>query len=230
LSPPAVKTPGNPAARAATAREQGGHVPWPERSLLRSVTTRFAQRWLGAVEGVQHLHGHKGFVLAVNHSSFLDFFVLATLFDRKLRRRLRFWAKRPMMRHRLLGPFCRAAGCLEVVPGSDHRRLFRESVDWLANAGDPLCVFPEGARTRDGQPLRFRLGYLRLAHAAQVPVIPVHLANAFEVWPPSRTLPRSGKVDVHIHPPRAVRASDSATLVRINAEVRELCTGVQAES
>ena len=65
-----------------------------------------------------------------------------------------------------------------------------------AKDGDVLVWFPEGWRSGDGRLLRFQAGVGEILLAADVPVVPVHVAGAFEAWPRSRRLPRLHRVTV----------------------------------
>jgi len=202
--------------------------PWPERSPLRRATTSLVDRlWLAGVRGLEHLPTEGGFVLAAQHASYLDFFVVSTLFDRRLGRTMRFWAKSRVMHHTILAPFSRAAGCLEVAERAFHGRLWRQSMECLIERGEPLCIFPEGRRTTTGEPGKFRLGYLKLAAEAGVPVVPLRIENTFRIWPPHRRLPRRGAVELEVFPPLPVeRGASGETLRRLNRQVRSACLGL----
>ena len=57
-------------------------------------------------------------------------------------------------------------------------------------AGRCVLVFPEGMRTYDGRPGRYRSGFLLLARKANATIVPVGLAGCFDVWPRDRRFPR----------------------------------------
>lgn len=203
-------------------------LPWPVHSPLRRATTFLVERlWLAGVRGLEHLPAEGGFVLAAPHASYLDFFVVSTLFDRRLGRTMRFWAKSRVMHHTFLAPFSRAAGCLEVAERAFHGRLWRHSMECLVERGEPLCIFPEGRRTTTGEPGKFSLGYLKLAAEAGVPVVPLRIANTFRIWPPHRRLPRRGAVELEVFQPLSVeRGASGETLRRLNRQVRSACFGL----
>jgi 1-acyl-sn-glycerol-3-phosphate acyltransferase len=58
--------------------------------------------------------------------------------------------------------------------------------------GEGVCVYPEGERSWDGTLQPFRRGTLRVLLRAGVPVIPVGIDGAWDVWPRWRRLPRVG--------------------------------------
>lgn len=44
-------------------------------------------------------------------------------------------------------------------------------------------IYIEGERTWDGRLQPFRRGVLKLARVAQVPIVPVRIDGAYDVWP-----------------------------------------------
>jgi 1-acyl-sn-glycerol-3-phosphate acyltransferase len=56
--------------------------------------------------------------------------------------------------------------------------------------GRVLLVFPEGTRTLDGSVAEFKKGSAILAVELGVPVVPVGLKGAFEMWPRGGTFRR----------------------------------------
>ena len=48
-------------------------------------------------------------------------------------------------------------------------------IEKALHAGDLLCIFPEGALTRDGELAQFRKGIERIVQTSPVPVVPMAL-------------------------------------------------------
>ena len=69
--------------------------------------------------------------------------------------------------------------------------------------GEPcvFLLFPEGARTRDGNYLRFKPGVGMLVAGSDVPVVPCHLRGTFEACPAGRIFPRPHKITINIGQP-----------------------------
>jgi 1-acyl-sn-glycerol-3-phosphate acyltransferase len=57
-----------------------------------------------------------------------------------------------------------------------------DRVDEELEAGNVVCIFPEGAITRDGEVQRFRPGIEKIIARRPVPVVPVSLGRLWGSW------------------------------------------------
>lgn len=111
-------------------------------------------------------------IVAANHRSWLDPFVIALL----SRRKMYFMAKSELFENRLFGWLLGALGVFPVRRGSADRQMITTALAILRR-GDCLMMFPEGTRTRalhPGTPLR---GIGKLALRSQAAVVPVAVAG-----------------------------------------------------
>jgi 1-acyl-sn-glycerol-3-phosphate acyltransferase len=140
-------------------------------ALLRPPIARLTrQSWSGA----EHLPAEGGFIVASNHVSEIDPFMLAHFLVDHGCPPL-FLAKASLFEVPVLGWAMRGLGHVPV-----HRGTTR-AVDALSEAEDAVreggcvAIMPEGTLTRDPQmwPMRPRTGVGRLALATRAPVIPV---------------------------------------------------------
>lgn len=164
--------------------------------------------WRGNLSGIHHVPENGPCIVVANHASYADFFLLASVFEMALGRRLYFWAKSKVLRHPLLGFFARIGECIEVTPTGSRERLWEESRAYMRQ-GRFVGIFPEGTRSRSGKLARFHRGYLRLACETGAPILPVLLHGTRDILPPGAGLPRPGKVRMEFHEP--VRLSPSGT-------------------
>ena len=58
------------------------------------------------------------------------------------------------------------------------------------NDGYIMLIFPEGTRTRSGKIQKFKNGAAKLAIDANVPIIPVRIDGAWDIFPPQRKRPK----------------------------------------
>jgi 1-acyl-sn-glycerol-3-phosphate acyltransferase len=67
-----------------------------------------------------------------------------------------------------------------------------------------VLIFPEGTRTRDGQMQPLKPGFCAVARRSKVPLVPVALDGAYDIWPRTSPLPRGGRLAVVIGQPISV--------------------------
>jgi len=122
--------------------------------------------------GREHLPSG-GLILAANHRSFLDPFLIGCC----VRRPIYFVAKRELFANRLQGWFLNCLGAFPVRRGESDE----ESVDTalaLLERGEAVVIFPEGTRIRHGSVDRPKRGVGRLALESGAPVVPVAVTGS----------------------------------------------------
>ena len=147
-------------------------------------------------EGVGHVPRTGPVVITPNHTSFMDP-ILVTI---PVHRALHYMALEPFFRVRGLGALMRWARAFAIQEGEADSLGVRRALR-LLKQGEPLVIFPEGARSPDGRLQPFHPGAFRLALATEAPVVPVTILGAFEAWPAQRRLPRPGRITITYHAP-----------------------------
>lgn len=182
-------------------------------------------RWVGAeVTGQGRVPGHGGVLLAANHRSFLDHFLLSAASPRAMR----FLGKASLSQ----GPLGRLNLLMGMIPvdrGHADLAALDVVVASLRN-GDVVGVFPEGTRSPTGELFRFRSGLARIAAAAGAPVVPVGLTGTAEAWPVGRQAPRprpAGATQVRfgelVPAPAADARARRAFTALVHQRVQALC-------
>jgi len=118
--------------------------------------------------GREHVPAEGPVILAANHRSFLDPFMIATL----ARRPLYYVAKRELFEKRWQGWLLNALGAFPVDRGNGDGEMLATARAILAR-GDAVLIFPEGTRVRPGALGRPKRGVGRLALETGAPVVPV---------------------------------------------------------
>jgi 1-acyl-sn-glycerol-3-phosphate acyltransferase len=141
-------------------------VYWITRAILQP----FLLVWFRTSRmGREHIPRTGGVILAANHKSFLDPFVIGLC----LRRPIYFVAKRELFQNRLVGWFLNCLGAFPIRRGESDEEAVATIKAILAR-GDAVVIFPEGTRKRDpqllGEPKR---GVGRFALECGVPVVPI---------------------------------------------------------
>jgi 1-acyl-sn-glycerol-3-phosphate acyltransferase len=150
------------------------------------------------VEGVDELKRFDTPALIVaNHASHLDTAVLLSTLPAARRRRTAVAAAADYF----FGTVWRAAGsAIAFNTFPIERRGGSESAlpGQLLADGWSIIVYPEGTRSPDGFPGRFRMGAAWLAVTHSVPVIPVGLRGTYAAMPRGRGWPRPGRTRVAV--------------------------------
>ncbi|OYD67553.1 lysophospholipid acyltransferase family protein [Rhodococcus sp. OK302] len=133
--------------------------------------------------GLENIPPTGGAVLAINHTSYLDF-VQAALAVGETKRKLRLMAKTELADNKILGFLMRGCGVIEV-DRSAGAEAFRVGVDALRR-GELVGVYPEATISRSFEIKEFKSGAARMAIEAGVPIIPVI------VWGAQRLVTKGG--------------------------------------
>jgi 1-acyl-sn-glycerol-3-phosphate acyltransferase len=146
-------------------------------------------------EGVHHVPPLGPLLIVPNHVTYADP-VLATI---PVRRPVHYMAWKALFQVRGLAWLIRRLRAFPVDIDAADAGAARAAVR-LLSAGEVVMIFPEAGRSLDGRIQRFRLGAFRLACSLGVPIMPVTIVGGHECWPPSRRLPRPGRLTIVYHP------------------------------
>jgi 1-acyl-sn-glycerol-3-phosphate acyltransferase len=190
------------------------------RRLARGVA-RLVARLTGtplSVVGLHHFEEATGpFIVAANHASYLDVFVLTAVLPPVVG----FVAKRELEGNAFAHPLLRRLGTVLVErfdagQGVEETRKVAEAL----RSGGSLAIFPEGTFTRAPGLLPFRMGTFVAAAQAGALVVPVALRGTRSKLRGDDWFPRRGGVEVVIQPPVHPDGSDWAAAVRLRDAVR----------
>ncbi|MFC9861309.1 MULTISPECIES: lysophospholipid acyltransferase family protein [unclassified Streptomyces] len=155
------------------------------------------------IEGLEHIPADGAAIVAGNHLSFSDHFLMPAI----IKRRITFLAKAeyftgPGLKGRLTAAFFRSAGQIPVDrSGKDAgRAAIREGLGVLSK-GELLGIYPEGTRSHDGRLYKGKVGVAVMAITAQVPVVPCAMVGTFEIQPPGQVVPRIKRVTIRFGEP-----------------------------
>jgi 1-acyl-sn-glycerol-3-phosphate acyltransferase len=141
--------------------------------------------------GREHLPPSGPLLLASNHRSFLDPFVIGTL----VKRPVYYMAKRELFEKRWQAWALNALGAFPVDRGAGDQDAMATARAILAR-GDCVVVFPEGTRTRPGPLGEPKRGIGRLALETGAPVAPVAVIGSDQVRRGWRIRPRKVRLRV----------------------------------
>ena len=137
------------------------------------------------VEGVEHIPATGGAVLASNHLSVADEYLMGSVVPRHIA----FWAKSDYFTGTGLTGWAMKTlmnGLGAIPVNREGGRAALSALDAAIpalKAGDLVGVYPEGTRSPDGRLYRGRTGMARLALLAGVPIIPIGVTGTGAVQP-----------------------------------------------
>ncbi|MSQ93812.1 MAG: 1-acyl-sn-glycerol-3-phosphate acyltransferase [Gemmataceae bacterium] len=182
------------------------------------------------------LQGHRNMVqqgpalLVANHQSFLDPLLVGLCAQRPLV----YLARKTLFRNRFFGAMIRSLNAVPIDQEGVGKEGIRTILDQL-QLGKPVVVFPEGERTLTGTMAPLKPGVHLIIKRAQVPIVPVGIAGAYDAWPRMRGYPLpaplflpagAGTISVSLGKP--LDAKRYAELPREQA-LQELFDKIQAE-
>jgi 1-acyl-sn-glycerol-3-phosphate acyltransferase len=153
--------------------------------------------WLGTIDGISNIPAHPCIIIA-NHASYLDFLLIGYSLNRKAKVPFTFWAKSKVVHHSLWKTYSNIFPTIEVENNGGIDTLLQNSRQAMQR-GKYICIFPEGTRTRTGDLQHFKQGYLKLAAATGVEIVPAFLENTHAGWPPGKWLPKRKKCNITFH-------------------------------
>nr|ACO94503.1 PlsC-type phospholipid/glycerol acyltransferase [Streptomyces sp. MP39-85] len=155
------------------------------------------------IEGLEHIPADGAAILAGNHLSFSDHFLMPAI----IKRRITFLAKAeyftgPGVKGRLTASFFRGVGQIPVDRSGKEagQAAIREGLGVLGK-GELLGIYPEGTRSHDGRLYKGKVGVAVMAIRAQVPVVPCAMVGTFEIQPPGQKIPSIKRVTIRFGEP-----------------------------
>lgn len=172
-----------------------------------------------SVKGADNLPTSGGAVLAINHTSFLDFIFAGVPADDVGGRFVRFMAKDSVFHHPVSGPLMRGMKHIPVdrAAGSD---AYRVAVDAL-KAGELVGVFPEATMSRSFDIKEIKSGAVRMAADAGVPLLPEIVFGGQRIFSyHHRDLSRGTAVSINVGEPSYPRPDDDIPALTVDLQNR----------
>jgi 1-acyl-sn-glycerol-3-phosphate acyltransferase len=158
-------------------------------------------------------------IVAANHASFLDPFILQVTFPR----RIVFMVTASFYDLWRFRWFLWLMGCIRVEDEAPNRRALEQAFAVLERGG-VIGIFPEGAISRDGKLQPAQPGAAAMVLRAHAPLVPAYIKGLFEAFPRTARFPRPKPVEVRYGRPISYDgiATDLPRRLRTRQLTREL--------
>jgi long-chain acyl-CoA synthetase len=175
------------------------------------------------VSGKEKLPQKGPFILSPNHQSFLDGPVVASQIPWRLFKDMFYVGTSEIFGKGLFNFLGRTFRLVPVDPDSNLVTAMRAGAFGLKQ-GKNLVLYPEGERSIDGSPKKFKKGAAILSAHLKVPIYPVALEGFYDAWPRSRKLPRLSKLRVRFGdpiPPPSTEKNSEETYRQLTEKLRD---------
>lgn len=186
--------------------------------VVRLATTPILKSRLNMrVEGLENLV-ESPCIFAGNHQSFLDGFILNYLLPEEVRDNTFYLA---VSSHFESGfrKFIANRGNIILVDVDKNLKETLQIAAKVLREGKNLVIFPEGARTRDGDLQQFKKTFAILSRELNIPVVPFGIEGAYEAMPYGANMPNKGDVKIEFF--KAVGGEERAVNETV-ADTREV--------
>ena len=134
-------------------------------------------------------------IIAPSHQSMLDGFLIESILPYKILKKSFFLAYKQVFGTPLLSPLSKHGQTILIDANENLKHTMQYCALPLRN-GNNLVIFPEGARTRDGELLEFRPFFAMLSKTFNIPIVPVVIDGSFNALRAGRLFPRPKKIRV----------------------------------
>ncbi len=161
------------------------------------------------VTGKENLPAEGGYMLCVNHISFLDPIVTILY----VKRHIRFMGKKELFKHKFFDKLFREVGAFPVDRGNADLAAVREAIKTLTS-GQCLGIFPQGTRVAENERTQMHNGAALIVQRAGTPIIPMYIDGPYK---------RFRKTDIRIGKPVDIsdfgRKTDAQTIAQITERI-----------
>jgi len=139
-------------------------------------------------------------IIVYNHASNLDPFIVQTICNTSPK----YIGKKVLFKIPILGWFFMLCGMVPINRGDREKAVatMNKAVVGIMNRWQrSVAIAPEGTRSTDGHlRLPFKKGVFHLQDQTKVPLFPILIYGAYELWPPGRAFADPGHVTVSFLP------------------------------
>ena len=142
----------------------------------------------------------QSFIIAPNHQSFLDPFVICSNYPFALFKNIFHVGASEFFNNGLTRYIAKLLNVVPVNPDTELMRAMKAGAIGL-KAGKVLNIYPEGERAFDGELHGFKKGAAILAAELDVPIVPIAIDGLYKVWPRNSWRIRPAKVKIRVGEP-----------------------------
>jgi long-chain acyl-CoA synthetase len=169
------------------------HLRLPRSGVIHDILKTFSKVFLRLslrmrVEGLENLPDVPC-IIAPNHQSMLDGFLVTSFFRHKFMKKTYVYAKERHFRNPLLR-FLANRNNIILVDINKDLKLSIQKLAQVLKRGKNLLIFPEGTRSLTGKIGDFKQTFAILSQELNIPVIPVAIRGSYDILPSGAKFPK----------------------------------------
>ncbi len=171
--------------------------------LAKYLYVPFLNSWIGKITGLENIPKDNAFILAPNHNSYIEHFLIVAITIKNFGKRICIMAKKEHFdttTQRVWHKYWSKYVSTIPIDRSKGENALNASIPYLKKGGI-LVVYPEGTRSLTGKIQRGKTGVARLVLWARVPVIPLGIIGTFKIMPKGKKIPKLKKADFNFGKP-----------------------------
>ncbi len=165
--------------------------------------------------GAENIPKNKGYILCANHISIADMFVLAV----PVKSQIRYMAKMELFKFPPLRWLFKALGSFSVNRGHGDTGAIDKACE-IVGSGEVLGIFPEGTRSKTGEPGKAKSGVALIAMHTKADLLPISIKYS------TGTFKLFCKATVRVGKPIPFEEKENETQ---RGAIRRISTGVMDE-
>ena len=171
--------------------------------IVEHIIPKIFKIWIDKVTGLENLPKEGSFIIAANHCSYVEHFLISCIVIPYTNKKLHFIAKKEhfdditqKMWHSLWRRY------ITYIPIDRDRgeEALKVAVSYLKKE-KILVLYPEGTRSLTGKIQKGKTGVARLILWAKVPVVPLGISGTFEILPKGKKIPKLKKATLNFGKP-----------------------------
>lgn len=166
----------------------------------KRIVSSIIKFWIKEVNGLHNVPKDRPFIVAANHTSYMDHFIIMSTLVPYLNKKIHHLAKKEHFDNILKKAWHTYAGAIPL----DRQSGGKEALKWAIKAlkeGKIIAIHPEGTRSLTGKLQKAKTGVARLALITKVPVLPIGLIGTFEILPKGKYIPKFKRTVMNIGKP-----------------------------
>src|SRR3989338_2339244 len=167
---------------------------------LRITLVPLIKLWIKKANGLENIPKKRGFIVAANHSSYMDHMIIGTTIISHLNKKMHWLAKKEHFETFFQRLWHVYIGAIPLDRQSGGKEALRFAVKALKKK-KIIVIYPEGTRTLTGKIQQAKTGVVRLALLSKAPVLPIGLIGTFEILPKGKYIPKPKKAIINIGNP-----------------------------